>query len=896
MYLMQNIRQFFFAIDSTLFNFIPTVYDLLISISRTTILSQGQIKEFADRIQALLAVFMLFKVSFSLITYVLNPDEFSDKSKGFGSLWKNAIISLVLLVLVPYIFSMAYSLQSIILEDNTIANLIFGNPDNEVENSKILGTAGQQMAYTVMIPLFSPNYSHEALLPCMNMIDKDGKFNEECRNGLYSSVGGDPAHPIPKIEDYIVGVENSSVGMTFRSQIGTTKVKISTSENTEADESFLIDYKIPITTVVSVVVLLLLITFTMDIALRSVKLAFLQLIAPIPIISYIDPKSGGKDGLFKSWYKMCISTYLSLFIRLLALYFGVYIISKVGNMTDVINGSSVTNGWVQIFIIIGVLMFAKQLPKILEGLGVKLDGNTKFTLNPFKKIENDALGGKQIIGLGKRTLGAAGAVTAATVDKAARVATSPGAKNKLAALNPLGLVGAAGRGFIGGKGFFTGMKNQAKVNRRLRESRVKGLSPTAAYMDYFGSKFGLDNASLEKEGYYLQKSKDNATMAKRKLESDTLQKNLDVDNLKKQQTGRKNAQNAHSNLGKKASALLEHADDSVNKKVNFSSSSRDKAETDNLRRKAATARMQGLSKVRVGQNPDGSYIEQDIDEYELRQERRINSKYYNKIRNANSTNVDILKSHSGEELSQNMLIGDADKGVFLKQGTIITQEIIDEATKAQNIYLKESKKGALNDFNTLSFMADLKQRVDQAGPEGINSNIFTNEERTFYNNNIDFYSSNAQLVEKDYKGEFDKFSNLKSEFNVALDAAQKSVIAYNSEYGVNGSDDTILPITHNIKSNNYFELVDTINTDMKTGDNVSHMNNEETRLNTEIEKLEREIEELRRNAQTTYYDENGNERRISLDEYDKVIKLREERLNALKDKHKELANLHEYNQ
>ena len=35
-------------------------------------------------------------------------------------------------------------------------------------------------------------------------------------------------------------------------------------------------------------------------------------------------------------------------------------------------------------------MFAKQLPKILEGLGIKLDGDGKFTLNPLRKMEKEA--------------------------------------------------------------------------------------------------------------------------------------------------------------------------------------------------------------------------------------------------------------------------------------------------------------------------------------------------------------------------------------------------------------------------------------------------------------------------------------------------------------------------
>ena len=83
------------------------VYDLLISIARTSVLSQGDISSMADRIYKLLAVFMVFKVTFSLIMYVVNPDDFSEKTKGVGKLTANVIISLALLILTPYIFRMA---------------------------------------------------------------------------------------------------------------------------------------------------------------------------------------------------------------------------------------------------------------------------------------------------------------------------------------------------------------------------------------------------------------------------------------------------------------------------------------------------------------------------------------------------------------------------------------------------------------------------------------------------------------------------------------------------------------------------------------------------------------------------------------------------------------------
>ena len=441
--------RFFMSLDTVLFNFIATLYDLLIAISRTSILTQGDIASFVTRIEILLGIFMLFKVSFSLITYVVNPDDFSDKSKGFGKLIQNSVISLVLLVLVPYIFQMAFNLQAKILDDNVLAKLLLGEKinDNTGSSATIIDTAGNQMAFYVMLPFFSPNYAVEGLSDCMTMVDSNG-FTDACREAL-DNAG---LHS-PNLENYTYGIQNKSLGLTFRANTALAITNEAEEEGDDAEQHFVIAYQKPLSTVTAVVVCLLLISFCIDIGVRSVKLAFLQLIYPIPVISYMDPKSG-KDGMFSKWYKMCLSTFLSLFIRLLALYFGIYIITKVADfgMYDIINGSQITNGWVKIFVIIGVLMFVKQLPKILENMGVKIDGDGKFSLNPLKRVEEEAALGKRITGA------AAGFAIGAAGNKG----------------NPLKAASGLIRGAVGNQGFGATAKHQADVNRQLRQAKLDG--------------------------------------------------------------------------------------------------------------------------------------------------------------------------------------------------------------------------------------------------------------------------------------------------------------------------------------------------------------------------------------------------------------------------------------
>ena len=113
-FIIQLLRTVFYSLDSIVYGLIPNVYALLIQITRTSIFTQPEIHTFSKRIYELIGIFMLFKVTVSIINYVLNPDDFVDKEKGFTNIIKRIILSLVMLVLAPYIFQEAYNLQAVI--------------------------------------------------------------------------------------------------------------------------------------------------------------------------------------------------------------------------------------------------------------------------------------------------------------------------------------------------------------------------------------------------------------------------------------------------------------------------------------------------------------------------------------------------------------------------------------------------------------------------------------------------------------------------------------------------------------------------------------------------------------------------------------------------------------
>ena len=490
MWFTKLIRQFFFWLDQIVFNFISIVYDLLITIARTSVFTQTDFNEMSDRIYKLLAVFMVFKVTLSLISYVVNPDDFSDKTKGVSKLSTNMVISLALLILTPYLFNYAYQFQTIILEDNSLGTLIFGG--NEA-NESFFNTAGDKIAYTSLTPFFSPNVSiGENMHHCtvLTSLDSSGKhkINSDCAGALTALQNDNFSEQTRK--NYISGVENANLGLMFRLDM----VQATNKEGTE----FIMDYKFVFSTAVGVIIILLLITFCMDVAVRSIKLACLQLIAPVPIISYIDPKSG-KDGMFKKWYEMCFKTFLSLFVRLLALYFAVFIISKVADMqlVDVVDGSYVRNPIIYVFIIIGALMFAKDLPKMLEGLGIKLDGDGKFFLNPLKKLEEQAIGGKKISGFMK-------AAPAAGLAGAAAFGTNLIARKGNVFSAAAGALSATGRGLRGavkgekfGKNFSNSYSGAMKARVNRADRKELGINAFDVARENMLSSMNIANAAVK---------------------------------------------------------------------------------------------------------------------------------------------------------------------------------------------------------------------------------------------------------------------------------------------------------------------------------------------------------------------------------------------------------------
>ncbi len=483
--------------DKGVYGILDLVYKLFNDLSKMTILSQQTIAVFASRLYAIIAVFMLFKATFSLLSLFVDPDKLNDSKVGAGSIIKRIIISLVMIVIIPTIFSMAYEIQSLVISENIIGNVILGiNVKTRTESiQKTQELAGKRMAVAVFSGFFKP------------------------------------------YEGVTWSGNNKATYDLARSEANFNRFSSLVTE-TDASGRYVMDYSVFFSTVAGGFTAWIIMLFCIDLAVRSVKLAFLQLIAPIPILSYVDPKSG--DGIFKKWISTCTSTYLDVFMRLTIIYFVIFIISELTSGAGIISvydysGKKIDNVglFAGAFIIIGLLMFAKEAPKLITDiLGIKV-GDGKFSLNPLKKV-TEGLPGFAKSGASMIGAGAMGAIATplAKYNANKQLGGSTAESLRKAAGGVLGGAYRAGKEGLksGGKGNVIAMGQKAGAQAGQRTYAEYGTNKKGRAIARASNLFGLDTpfSKLDK------KSKALDTYAKYKddIQAAT-QENTGVRNAKK---------------------------------------------------------------------------------------------------------------------------------------------------------------------------------------------------------------------------------------------------------------------------------------------------------------------------------------------------------------------------
>ncbi len=434
----------------------------------------GFYESIEKRVYVILGIFMLFKITISLITYLVNPDKINDKEQGVSKVVTRIITVLLMLIMLPTFFSFMTEFQNKLLP--VIPRIIVGTA-NPMKSDDV-STVSKNMAVT-MVQAFVHKH-------------------KDCEGGEIEDL--------EELTASINDICSSSESKTYR-----------------------YDYLPVISTIVGVAMCYCLFSMAIQVAIRAIKLIILRMMAPIPVISYIDPKSS-KDGAFSHWIKTFMMTWGELFINLGILYFIVYIVDFMvtkdawrGFFSSTSGGAlAVWDGTMLLsFLMVGLFFFGKSAPKfIFDALGIKDKGN-------FVRM----------LGMGATAVGGIGATR--SMLRARNEYDRENRKNGLSPIRAftnfgkslfsgLGAIGAGGNALLSTDKptLLTGIDAQAKNNAtalsRISSGSTFGGRLSTRAQTLFSGESDYDRMTKEKTGY---ESANKAILAyKNTLEKKALEK------------------------------------------------------------------------------------------------------------------------------------------------------------------------------------------------------------------------------------------------------------------------------------------------------------------------------------------------------------------------------------
>ena len=382
-------------INSMIYDLVSFLFEIFISIASARLFDNEMYDKIANSIYLVVGVVALFIISYAFLRAIIDPDGAAKGNTSPRKLVTNVMISVALLAFVPTIFDAAFRIQDVVVSTGVIQNIILGRRiSDESEDSSNIKEAGRQMANDVFVSFFTPvntdpnnpvtteagllnHWSHVTVTNCWLLI---------CTDGAYS------------MRDAYVQVNKGQQSFAVYSEFAEHM-------HGGTEEQHLLDWNFLLQLISGCLLVWVMANFCIDIAVRSVKLAYFQIIAPLPIFSLLLP---GQNKVFNNWMKNSISTYADIFVRLALIFFGIVLITNLPSLGDWSSShldiSTGHPGWAKAFIIIGILIFLKQAPKLISDIFGLSTGS--FKLGIKDKLGEMALVGDKAKELTSRAQGA----------------------------------------------------------------------------------------------------------------------------------------------------------------------------------------------------------------------------------------------------------------------------------------------------------------------------------------------------------------------------------------------------------------------------------------------------------------------------------------------------------
>lgn len=405
------LRTLMLDLCDMVYRLIAFCFNVFYNLGRANLLKDEAVQTIVKKVGLILGVFMVFRVTFAFIQYIVDPDTMKDKNKGAATIIKRVLITIILLGSTNYLFNFAFEIQNKVLDSRILEKVILGQDDaNDLKNF------GGNLSGTVFTTFYRMNpreHTDAKYKNCKNLVENRLKTSIKSQGGRLSLA-------------YVCLVE--------RVDYEDALIKDISDINEEAAKSqYVVDFPGggALALLAGIMVLYTIFIFTFQVGIRLIQIAYLQIISPIPIAMYITPKG---DEKLKKWAQQCLTTYLDFFIRVAIIYFAVFLIEVITNNNNIssLAGNDVTyNVYVVFIMIVATLTFAKKIPNLLKEIFPSFGGAAAFdyglsfkkqVVEPLKSAYNSPLGW----GLKLGKAGAVGAI--GTVDR--KIHSLPKPRNK----------------------------------------------------------------------------------------------------------------------------------------------------------------------------------------------------------------------------------------------------------------------------------------------------------------------------------------------------------------------------------------------------------------------------------------------------------------------------------
>lgn len=357
------------TIDYVIYLAINICYQLFEVVSKVEVFSTENVGVISRRIYTIIGIVMLFVFAYNIILAIVDPDSLSKGEKSVKNIVQNTIISIVLVTLFPLICEYMQIFQNHIIENNTIGNLIMGSTASDSgENGQTKGALN--VSVTIFTAFYHPideNKEPVTLTECESSSVKLCSRYKEMADNAKNGIGG--LWNFMHDEDLKDGIYDDDM-----------------------------EYLFPLSTIAGVVAAYLFLSFSLDLGVRAAKLGALKLIAPIPIFLRITKPKGGQ---FDKWFSEFTKTYLQVFERIVIINFAMLLISFVSDINIFTSGGGIfINVIATVVVILGILKFAKDAPKLIEDIF-----SVKIPQMSLKKKLNDNEYAKRAASLGGAAAG-----------------------------------------------------------------------------------------------------------------------------------------------------------------------------------------------------------------------------------------------------------------------------------------------------------------------------------------------------------------------------------------------------------------------------------------------------------------------------------------------------------